>query len=193
MQLTEADFYNQLVDLLPPGPAWDMEQSAVARQLLSAWAAELARIQADIERLVEEADPRTTLQLLPDYERIFGLPTDCMAGLPLSIAERRNALVSQMTATGGQSRAYFIALAAAVGYTITITEFRPHNVLSGVDYPIYGPEFAYIWQVNGSDTQTPIFFNALSGVNEPLAVWGGNILTCLFNRLKPAHTQIIFA
>lgn len=190
--LTANDFYNQLKALLPPGPAWDDGQSAIASKLLLACADELVRINADIDRLVDEADPRTTLQLLPDYERIFGLPTDCMAGSDQTLQQRRAALLSQMVSVGGQSRAYFIALAASAGYTITITEFRPHTVMSGVDVPIYGMEFAFIWQVNGAVSAPPQYSTVLSGVNEPLAVWESNLLTCLLNRFKPAHTQIIF-
>ena len=155
MALTFDDFYNQLQDLLPPGPAWDVEQSVNAKQLLLAWATEFARVQADIDRLIDEADPRTTSDLLLDYERIFGLPTDCTAGTDLTLQQRRAALVSQMTSTGGQSRAYFIALAAAVGYTITITEFRPHTYLSDFTVPFYGIEWAHIWQVNGANNPAP--------------------------------------
>ena len=190
--LSADDYFEQLKALLPPGPAWDMEQSAYASQLLHGWAQELARVYNRAQDLVEEADPRTTPELLLDYERIFGLPTDCMAGTEQTLAQRRQALVSQMVSVGGQDRAYFIALAASVGYTVTIEEFRPHTVLSGVDVPIYGMEWAFIWRVNGANTPAPQYLTVLGGVNEPLAVWGGNLLTCLFNRFKPAHTQIIF-
>ena len=191
--LTADDFYNQLTKLLPPGPAWDMEQSVVASQMLAAWADEFSRVYNRAEALIQEADPRTTLELLLDYERVFGLPTDCMAGTDQTLQQRRSALVSQMVSVGGQSKEYLIGLAAAVGYTVTITEFRPNTVLSGVDEPIYGMDFAFIWQVNGANTPAPQFATVMSGVNEPLAVWGGNLLTCLFNRFKPAHTQIIFS
>ena len=190
--LTPADFKQQLQNLLPPGPAWELEQSVIADGLLAAWAEEYARIQSDIERLVDEADPRTTLELLTDYERVFGLPTPCMAGVDQTLQQRRNTLVAQMVSLGGQSRAYFIALAAAAGYTITITEFRPQTVMSPVNVPIYGLEWAFIWQVNGSNAISPIYLNVKGGVNEPLAVWQSNLLACLFSALKPAHTQIIF-
>ncbi len=190
--LTHDDFKAQLQNLLPAGPAWELEQSVVADGLLAAWAEEYARIQDDIDRLVDEADPRTTLELLTDYERVFGLPTPCMSGVDQTLQQRRNALVTQMISLGGQSRAYFIALAAAAGYTITITEFRPHTVMSPVNVPIYGLEWAFIWQVNGSNAINPAYLSVKGGVNEPLAVWQSNLLICLFSALKPAHTQIIF-
>jgi len=190
--LTAADFYNQLCNLLPPGPAWDREQSAVAAKMLDAWAEELARVYNRAQALVEEADPRTTLELLLDYERIFGLPTDCMAGQDLTLEQRRQALVLQMVSMGGQSRAYFIALAAAAGYTITITEFKKHTVLSGVNYPLYNEDWHYAWRIEGADHFPITYWKVNGGVNEPLASWGNNLLVCLLRRFKPAHAVLIF-
>lgn len=190
--LTADDYFGQLKALLPPGPAWDMEQSAYASQLLHGWAEELARVYNRAQDLVEESDPRTTLELLLDYERIFGLPTDCMAGQDLTLEQRRQALVSQMVSVGGQSRAYFIALAAAAGYTVTITEFKKHTVLSGVNYPLYDEAWHYAWRIEGADPFVITYWKVNGGVNEPLASWGNNLLVCLLRRFKPAHTVLIF-
>ena len=71
-----------------------------------------------------ESDPRSTVELLPDWERNWGLPDPCYEE-PQSIAERQLALVMRMTMEGGQSRQFFIDVAAMIGYTITITEYRP--------------------------------------------------------------------
>lgn len=193
MTFSVDDFIGQLQGLLPPGPAWDAEQGVVLGQLLEAWAMEFARIQGDIERLANEADPRFTFDLLGDYERLFGLPTDCMVGIDQTLEQRRNAVVSQMASVGGQSRAYFISLAAAAGYTITITELTPHTVLSAVNYPLYGQDWRYAWQVTGAGALVVDYKKVNGGVNEPLATWGNNLITCLFNRFKPAHTVVIFA
>lgn len=190
--LSADDFKQQLKKLLPYGPAWDTEESLLADKMVEAWAQEYARIHADIERLVEEADPRTTLELLSDYERIFGLPTDCMVGIDQTIQQRRNALIAQMVSVGGQSRAYFTALAAAAGYTISITEFSPHTFLADFAYPFYGTDWAYAWQVNGVSFGVVIYFFFNGGFNEPFASWDANLLTCLINRFKPAHTVVLY-
>ena len=71
-----------------------------------------------------ESDPRSTIELLPDWERNWGLPDPCYKE-PQSIAERQLALVMRMTLMGGQAREFFIDIAAMIGYTITITEYRP--------------------------------------------------------------------
>lgn len=188
MALTDADYLNQLQALLPKGPAWEDDDP----ELLNAWSQEFARIQARIDNLIDEADPRTTFELLLDYERIFGLPTDCMTGVEQNLQQRRNALVTQMITIGGQSRAYFIALAAMAGFAITITEFDPFTVASTVNEYIYGMDWWFAWQINAPQ-QSVNYFLMTSAVNEALAMWGNNLLECLINRYKPAHTIAIFA
>jgi uncharacterized protein YmfQ (DUF2313 family) len=182
---------NQLTALLPIGPAWQLDESVLSAQL-DAWSNEFARVQAHIDGHIDEADPRLTYALLPDYERLFGLPADCMVGVDQTLSQRRNALLMQMTGVGSQSRQYYIDLAAAAGYSITITEFTPYNVSMTVDMPIIGPDWAYAWQINAPSV-TVTYFLANSGVNEALASWGNTQLECLINRYKPAHTIAIFS
>jgi uncharacterized protein YmfQ (DUF2313 family) len=129
---------------------------------------------------------------MTDYERIFGLPTACMYGIDQTVEQRHEALVSQMISVGGQSRAYFIALALAAGFIITITEFKPFDVGMTVADPIYGPDWSFAWQVNAATT-TITWFRVSGGVNEALAAWGNELLECLINRYKPAHTIAIFS
>jgi uncharacterized protein YmfQ (DUF2313 family) len=80
--------------------------------------------------LEQESDPRRTLELLPDWERNWGLPDPCYTE-PLTIGERQRALVMRMTMEGAQSREFFIKVAAQLGYGITISEYRPWVV--GID------------------------------------------------------------
>lgn len=188
MGLVATDFYNELTALLPAGPAWESDDNPQ----LSAWSEELARVQSRADTLVEEFDPRTTYELLPDYERIFGLPTDCMYNIAQTLQQRHSSLVAQMTSFGGQSRAYFINLALSAGFIITITEFKPFSVGGTVADIIYGPEWAYAWQIN-APLNTVVNFLVNSGVNEALGAWGNTLLECLINRFKPAHTIAIFA
>jgi len=193
MDLSADDYARQLAALLPPGPAWSTDDAAATlSSQLNAWAQEFARIQARADVLVEEADPRITYELLTDYERIFGLPTACMYGIEQTVQQRHDALVSQMTSVGGQSRAYFIALALAAGFIITITEFKPFDVGMTVADPVYGVDWVFAWQVNAATT-TVTYFRAVSGVDEALAAWGNQLLECLINRYKPAHTLAIFS
>jgi uncharacterized protein YmfQ (DUF2313 family) len=186
-----AAYLDQLQALLPPGAAWPREADATLTALLSAWAEELARVDARASDLVEEADPRTTFELLPDWERVAGVPAPCLEGLDQTVQQRRNALVGQLTALGGASRAYFIGVAAALGFEIAITEFRPHTVNDDVEAEILGDSWAFAWRVNSAEAPV-IELVVTDDVEQPLAAWGNDLLECALGRLKPAHTVLLF-
>jgi len=118
--------------LLPQGIAWPRYAIngpiwQVIDGLTKYWGTVDARA-ADL--LEQESDPRLTIELLPDWERNWGLPDICYNS-PVTTRERQLALVQRMTIQGGQSRQFFIDAAAYIGYTITITEYRPFMV--GID------------------------------------------------------------
>lgn len=194
MALTDSDYLQQLQALLPNGPAWPRDDEATLTQLLSALSAELARVDGRAMTLIEEADPRTTAELFLDWERVAGLPDACAEafGGEQTLDQRRMSLVGKLVTLGGQSPAYFIGLAAAIGYAITITEFHAHTVNDDVDYAILGEAWNFAWQVNAA-LNTVTELTASSGVDEPLAAWGNALLECVINRVKPAHTIALFS
>lgn len=176
--MTAADYLSLLQALLPPGKAWTRDPDAVLTALLVALAAELARVDARVDALQNETDPRTVGELLEEWETVFGLPDTCTGQLP-TLAQRRMALHGRVTAVGGASPAYFIAVAAAVGYTVTIDE--------QVDAD------PYKWRVNAPATTVTEFRAGSGRAGEPLRSWGNQLLECAIIRLCPAHTQVIFA
>lgn len=191
LTLSAADYLAQLQALLPPGPAWGREQTAVLTRLLDAWAAEFGRLHGRVGSLMAEAEPRSTAEMLGDWERCLALPDACSTSAS-SFAERRAAVVAKLVGIGGQSPAYYIALAASLGYAITITEFRPHSVDDDVEYPITGEAWAHTWQVNAAqDTVRDLLVT--DDVAMPLAVWGNALLECAISRTKPAHSIVLFA
>lgn len=194
MGLTATNYLRQLQALLPPGPAWPKDDAATLTHLLSALSAELARVDGRALTLVEEADPRTVAELFADWERVAGLPDACAQafGGDQTMAQRRAALVGRLTTLGGQSPAYFIGLAAALGYAITITEFHAHTVNDDVEFQLYDVAWNFAWQVNAVlDTVTE--FTVEGAVEDALAAWGNALLECVINRLKPAHTAVLFS
>lgn len=187
-------YTDQLISLMPRGVIWDemTEHDTHFTALLTALAEEFARIDGRTEQLINETDPRSIFEMLFDWEQWLGLPGDCSAQAN-TLEQRRQAVWDLLTSTGGQSRQYFINLAARLGYTVTITEFFPHTVISPVNYPLYGKNWLYLWQVNALNQGEEIrYMTVISGVNEPLATRDTNILECALNRLKPAHTRILF-
>jgi uncharacterized protein YmfQ (DUF2313 family) len=134
------DYAEAMQALLPLGQAWPRGNDSVLMKVVRG----LTRIWGDFEirasKLLEmESDPRSTIELLPDWERNWGLPDPCYAE-PQSVAERHLALVMRMTMEGAQSREFFIEVAAQIGYTITISEYRPFFIaMDGCgDCRVYG-------------------------------------------------------
>jgi uncharacterized protein YmfQ (DUF2313 family) len=194
MVLSADDYLRQLQALLPPGPAWPRDDDAPLTRELAGISVEPSRIDARATQLAEELDPRTTSELLLDWERVAGLPDACVAasGVTQSTAQRRAALVARLTMIGGQSRAYFIALAAYLGYAITITEFPLHDVCSDVSASLNASPWQYAWQVNAA-LNTVIELTVADGADDALAAWSNTALECVLNRFKPAHTTLIFS
>ena len=192
MGMTPADYLSQLQALLPQGPAWARDPDAVLTRLLAALSEEFARIDARAGQVIDEADPRNTTELLVDWERVAGLsalsPLDDSL---LSTDQRRANLVSRITERGGQSPAYFIAMAARMGFVITITEFRRWNVGMAVNAPFYGPDWNFAWRVNVPAVSVAAW-SVASPVNAPFAIW---FEAALLERAllddKPAHTILL--
>ena len=197
-----ADAYKaQLAALLPRGRAWPREDGSTLMRLMHAKAEELARVDGRVSDLLEEVDPGTTLELLADWERVAGLPDTCIAA-PDSIAERRAAVQSRITGIGGQTREYFVNLAATLGFAITIDEFRPFRVgQARVGERLYGEEWAHVWRVNvqpaavddGLGLTIRYFRVGQSRVGERLVGFGSLDLECIIRRAAPAHSIVIFA
>ncbi len=191
MALTTDDYLKQLQALLPQGPAWSREPDAVLTKLLTEFAAEFSRVDFRIDGLLNEADPRTTSELLADWERVAGLPDLC-TGIPETIAQRRELLVAKLTNVGGQSKQFYIDMAAKLGYAITITEFKRFRVTSRVNEQLTNADWSYAWRVNTAQ-DTVRKFKVTGRVNDPLATWGNQPLECMITQLKPAHTHVQFA
>ena len=189
--MTAAQYRAQLQALLPQGAAWPRGGDAQLTALLDAMAAEMARLDARGDALVDEADPRTTYELLPDWERVAGLPSACTAGVAQTVAERRDALVGRLTERGGQSIAYFVALAAKLGYTVTITAHRARRCGVAIGTAFGGTDWQFVWDVN-SALNTVRKRACGSPCGEAFGVWQNTTLECVINDDKPAHTVVRF-
>ncbi|MEE9357457.1 YmfQ family protein [Candidatus Vondammii sp. HM_W22] len=147
MGMSAAHYLTQLQALLPQGIAWTREPDTNLTGLLSALAEELARVDGRVAALLEEADPRTAYEPLIDWERVAGLPDSCTTAADTT-AERRAVLHAKLTNIGGQSRQFFIDLAASLGYVITISELQPFVAGSQAGDVTSSDTWHHAWQVN---------------------------------------------
>lgn len=191
MAVKTDQYFNMLTALLPQGMLWEqLKQDPNFVGLLQAAADELALLDAREDDLLDEADPRTTYEMLPDWEAAYALPDPC-SGADLTLEQRRLMLVAKYTNKGGQNIPFYINLAAQLGYDITITEFSIFNFDSSFEDPMTDENWLFTWQVNAPVvTINDMTFE--SGLDEPWATWGNERLECAINRLKPAHTTLQF-
>lgn len=157
--------------------------------------------------LETESDPRIALDMLDEWEAAFGLPDACLAE-SLARPDRHDALLQRMTEEGGQSRAYFVALATSLGYEIDIVEYSPFmggvseggdtrpTGAEGEEYRWYGgpPEMRFYWIVRVKGVRLTWFRGAEGegGVDPHLRIAIASDLECMLRRYKPAHTDVIF-
>jgi uncharacterized protein YmfQ (DUF2313 family) len=180
--LPRAEWYaRQLKQLLPRGALWWFDPGSWLSTLLIAIGDELARVDGRGEALVEEWDPRTALETLPDWERVLGLPEGA-AALSSVTAERQAAAARKLAARGGQTAAYFVELAARLGFVVTVVETVAHTWRMDVD-------------LSGS-TATVVFSEFRAGTaraGDRVANRSVAELEYVINRAKPAHTAVLFA
>jgi uncharacterized protein YmfQ (DUF2313 family) len=183
-----------LQGLLPHGPAWPRDLDAPVTRMLSGLSAELARVDGRTGQLIAEAIPNAANDLLSDWERAVVLSAySAVDGTTLSVDQRRANLVSKLTEQGGQSIAYFIALAAKLGFTITITEFHEWSVNDDVEAALNGTPWNYAWQVNALSI-TSSEWTVESDVETSFSmVWLNTLMESVFLEDKPAHTVLLFA
>lgn len=211
MSLPSTAYAEQLGKLLPPGRAWTRSKGSRLDQLTNGLGIELARVDRRGEDLLRESDPRTTSELLVDWERALGLPDPCTGPLD-SVEKRRTALVGRLIQGGGQSRDFYVQLAAALGYTISIVEHRPPWIdeavigdeLTEVDEPpvvdhaLIGDTladnvaWAFTWDVIAEQVTQEYATVDNAEIGDPLSTWGNGLLECTLGRLKPAHTHLRF-
>ena len=106
--------------------------------------------------------------------------------------QRRAQVVARLVALGGQSVPYFIAVALALLYPITITEFEPSRFGRRFGSRFGGDAWAHTWQVNAPTFTITRFRFGTSAFGEPFAVWDNTVLLCEMKRLAPAHTVLLF-
>lgn len=193
MAVSGEDYGRQLGQLLPPGAAWTSEPDSNLQRLLRAFGESLARAHRRADDLDREIDPAQIHEILERWEAVLGLPDNCSGALESTLQGRRNAVVAKLFATGGQSVEFFQGVGLALGFDVTISEFRPFRAgMSAAGDPLTNGDWVYTWRVNAPETTVIPFRSGQSVAGEPLQAWGNDTLECKINQLKPAQTRALF-
>ncbi|MDE1476245.1 YmfQ family protein [Xenorhabdus bovienii] len=192
-QYSVSEYTSALNGLLPTGMAWTRNPNSVMSATIRAIAHSYHRSDQDSHSLLEGSFPATATIMLSEWEKSLGLPDDCAIGEIDSISLRQKSVVSKLLRTGGQSKSYFIGLAAELGFKITITEFRQARAgMSACGDALNGEDWPFVWRINAPTTTINYAVAGGSYCGDPLRSWGNQKLECQFNRLSPSHTILKF-
>lgn len=160
-----------------------------------ATAEEVARIEASAEAMLPEVDPREALNLLRDYERVLG-PDPCGRDLLVLTDEQRRGLVYQRwTGAPTVCAGYFVAAGAALGITITVTEFPLTACGAAVCDPgaemVPSPRHTeFLVTLPATNAWDAICGEAACG--DALGGFTGNLMECVISRETPLYARAHF-
>lgn len=187
------DYTRSLIALLPTGLAWSRDKKGSQHATLRALGRSFSRSDSDSQAILSGGFPSTALMMLFEWESALGLPDDCVIGEIGGISERQRSVVSKLISTGGLNRNYYITIAAALGYDITIMQFRPAMCgMSVCGDAINGDEWPFTWQINVPGSTVRYAYSGGTYCGDPLASWGDKQLECSINKIAPSHINIIF-
>lgn len=205
------DFTQAFLRDLPQGQAWPRDRDGTLARIVDGLCQYWGFVDSRAADLLErESDPRTTIEILEEWERAWGLPDPCFPSAT-TISERQRMLVMIMTWIGGQSRAYFKSVAEWLGYTIEIKEFAPFmcgisqvgdtrtpppdSLIEDQNFRWYigSPEQRFYWTVNVGQVGLNWFRagSGQAGVDHHLEFSIPEEFICLLDRWKPVHTAIV--
>ena len=185
-------YLGQLQALLPQGRAWTRRPDAVLTRLLAAEADELADIDLAATQLLDEVRPDTTVALLPEWERVLGLPDDC-SDPDAGFFQRQAAVLERVVAQPTLNRSDYIAIGAKFGLTVTVDENDQAraDAIAGLDTT--NGKWRFVWWVNIADDGIQRF-DTLSDTETPLVEFDrSSELECRLLKAAPAHTHLVIA
>lgn len=103
MDVTNDDYIRLLSALLPPGPAWSASDPAIAGAAPS-----LTRVHQRADALMRELDPRTTTELINRWERLCGLPDECIPAERRPFASVSNGWMRRLTWWAASTRIFIL-------------------------------------------------------------------------------------
>jgi uncharacterized protein YmfQ (DUF2313 family) len=206
------EYWHALAALLPQGIAWPRWPTTTLMKVIRGLAGIMGFMDSRAGDMLErESDPRTTVEMLDQWERAWGLPHPCLLNAPQTIGERQTALVLWITMLGAQSRDFFMSVATKLGYTVrSIEEYRPFMV--GMDrcgdnraylddgslgeWPcqIGSPEMRFVWTMHLAQTRLTWFRcgKGQCGIDPHLRISLAVDLECYIRLWRPAHTEVLF-
>jgi uncharacterized protein YmfQ (DUF2313 family) len=177
-----------LEQYLPSNPLYHGDN---LKKVLLGLAASWLDYRAFINKITVEYNIDTTEDLISSWEGFVGIPDSCF-DIASTIEERRQNVLLKIAGLNVATARQFENIAQILGFSIQVT--------SGVEESSFPMTFP-VTLLSASDLGFTILVKLNSSLKPsgfPLTFpfeftgSGPNILECLFNKIKPANTQVIF-
>ena len=183
-------YLEQLQALLPRGAAWPRDPEAVLTLLLDAVAASLADVDIRAVGLLGDVRPNETVALLPDWERVAGIPDEC-SDTASTISQRIAALLTKVVARANLNVETFGEVTESFGVAATVEEHDQTRANNATTLPTGQGRWRFVWWITLPASGDATYFSVLSPVDMPLVdVERNTELECRLQSLAPAHTLL---
>lgn len=188
---------------LPSGRVWvpKLLSGTNLNGLLRGLAPTFERMDGWLQRFVEQAIPTETEDYLEEWETALGIPDPCIPIESDASKRRRNIAIKLALLAGVQTRPDFQFLATLFGLEVEVNPGIDHVSVGDGGYGLKTPVFdiptdfatvavarrtIVVVETVPANAQFPYDFPLPFATGEQLQ------LRCLFETLKPAHTQIVY-
>lgn len=200
MAVSSLKYKKLLRKLLPQGWAWQSKSidESDLKDLVDALSIESCRVEDAAFSFVKDVFPDTSVELLPDWERVLALPDECDPATFQTVEERQNRVVQVLTTSGGQNAEFFKDLAGRFGFDVDEIEvvdhvpFRAGQARAG-DALTNGDWIFTFTIVAPLALGNITYFRAGSKAGDRLLTATNATLQCLLQKHKPAHTIVLFS
>ena len=161
------------------------------RKILLGLASEWLNFRDKINEVVNEYNPQKTTTLIQEWEEFVGIPDDCIP-VASTIEQRRLNVLLKLAGINVTTEKQFKNVASILGYNIEVS-----NGVSTSTFPLTLP-FLLISEASAPFTIVITLSSSIKPSGFPLTFpftltsQQPAILDCLFNKLKPANTQLFF-
>jgi len=161
------------------------------RKILLGLASEWLNFRNKINEVVNEYNPQKTTALIQEWEEFVGIPDSCIP-VASTIEQRRLNVLLKLSGINVTTEKQFKNVASILGYNIEVS-----NGVSTSTFPLTLP-FLLISEASAPFTIVITLSSSLKPSGFPLTFpftltsQQPAILDCLFNKLKPANTQLFF-
>lgn len=189
-QIQQADILAQYLRDDPLHEAKSKDGSTL-RKILIGLASEWLNFRNKINEVSNEYDPTTTTKLIEEWEGFVGIPDTCIP-IASTIEQRRLNILLKLAGINATTEKQFKNIASILGYNIQVS-----NGVDASTFPLTLP-FLLISEASAPFTIVITLPASLQPAGFPLTLpftltaQQPEILNCLFNKLKPANTQLFF-